>query len=231
MKCIDFKNWLYDRKTFDRALPPGAKAHLKTCSSCRKLNLLDKNLDKAVNSEFLAEDVPPGVVHRIEADLHKKSAPYWSSSFYVQKMIPAVAVSFVLLAVTLFHFPGDFKNLQHISNKAVAYHLESEYDMTFNENKVSEGNEMLNEELGFKVVIPDLSAKGLQLMGGRKCVLGKRDVAYIFYEKQGHTNSLFIMNQDDMDFEMAEGAQYKDVNKGCPIQIWKENGQVYALVN
>lgn len=45
------------------------------------------------------------------------------------------------------------------SNKVVAYYLESEYDMTFNENKTSEGNEMLNEELGFKVVIPDLCVK------------------------------------------------------------------------
>jgi len=61
--------------------------------------------------------------------------------------------------------------------------------------------------------------------------LKKRDVAYLFYEKQGHINSLFILNQNDLGFEMADGAEYKDVNRGCPINIWKENSQVYALVN
>ncbi len=231
MKCIEFKKWLYNRETFDREAPPAAKAHLKTCSSCRKLNLLDKDLDNIVNNEFLAEEVPPGVVHRIEADIQKKNSTALLSNFYIQKMILTVAVSFVVLVLTLYILPGDFKDLQHISNEAVEYHLKSEYDITFNKNKINEGNKILNETLGFKVVIPNLSARGYQLLGGRKCVLGKKEVAYIFYEKQGHINSLFILNQNDLGFEMAEGAEYKDVNKGCPIIIWKENSQVYALVN
>ncbi len=231
MKCIEFKKWLYNRETFERKLHPSAKAHIKTCSSCRKLNLLDKELDNIVNKEFLAEEVPPGVVHRIEADLQQKSNSGVFSNLYIQKLAPAVAISFIALFFTLFYLPGDFNNLQHISNAAVEYHLKSEHGMTFKENNILKGNKTLNEELGFKVVIPDLSTQGYQLLGGRKCVLEKRDVAYIFYEKQGHINSLFILNQNDLGFEMTDGAEYKDVNKGCPINIWKENSQVYALVN
>lgn len=231
MKCIEFKKWLYNRDTFERKLHPAAQAHLKTCSSCRKLNLLDKELDNIVNKEFLTEEVPPGVVHRIEAGLQKKSNSGVFANFYIQKLVPAVAICFVALFFTLFYLPGDFNNLQYISNAAVAYHLKSEHGMTFEQNKIQEGNNKLNEQLGFKVVIPDLSTQGYQLLGGRKCFLGKREVAYIFYEKQGHINSLFILNQNDLGFEMADGAEYKDVNKGCPINIWKENSQVYALVN
>ncbi len=231
MKCIEFKKWLYNRDTFERKLHPAANAHIKICSSCRKLNLLDKELDNIVNKEFQAEEVPPGVVHRIEADLQKKSNSGVFSNFYIQKLAPAVAISFAALFFTLFYLPGDFNNLQHISNAAVEYHLKSEQKMTFKQNNIQDGNKILNEELGFKVVIPDLSTQGYQLLGGRKCVLEKRDVAYIFYEKQGHINSLFILNQNDLGFEMADGAEYKDVTKGCPINIWKENSQVYALVN
>jgi len=174
MKCIEFKKWLYNRETFERKLHHAAKAHLETCSSCRKLNLLDEELDKIVNREFLAEEVPPGVVHRIEADLQKKSNYSVLSNFFIQKLAPAVAISFVVLFFTLFYLPGDFSNLQYISNAAVEYHLKSEYGMTFKQDKIQEGNKTLNEELGFKVVIPDLSTRGYQFLGGG---------AKVFFEK------------------------------------------------
>ncbi len=193
--------------------------------------MLDKELDTMVNKGFLADEVPPGVVHRIETALQKKDKISIFFDSYIQKLVPAVAVSLVAVFFTFFLLPEDFNNLQHISNEAVEYHLKSEHGMTFQQNKIQEGNKRLNEELGFKVVIPDLSSQGYQLVGGRKCVLGKHEVAYIFYKKQGQINSLFILNQNDLGFEMAEGAEYKDVNKGCPINIWKENSQVYALVN
>jgi hypothetical protein len=173
MKCIEFKKWLYNRETFERKLHPAAKVHLKTCSSCRKLNLLDKELDNIVNKGFLTEEVPPGVVHRIETGLHEKSNSGVISNFYIQKLAPAVAIAFVALFFTLFYLPGDFNNLQHISNAAVEYHLKSEYGMTFKQNKIQEGTKTLNEELGFKVVIPDLSTQGYQLLGGAKVRFGK----------------------------------------------------------
>jgi len=230
MKCIEFKNWLFNRDNLDRELPPRAKEHIEGCTSCRKLNFLDESLDNALKNEFLAEDLPPGVIHRIDTDIQKKSLP-WISNIDIQKVIPVAAISFSVLFFTLFYLPGDFRNLQHISSEAVQYHLKSEFDMDFDTANIKEGNRTLSESLGFKVLIPDFSTQGYQLIGGRKCVLGKREVAYIFYEKQGQINSLFILNPDDLDFVMAEGAEYKDVNKGCPISIWKTNSQVYALVN
>ncbi len=108
MKCTEFKKWLYTRETFEIKLPPAAKAHLQTCSSCRQLYLLDKNLDKIVNKEFMAEEVPSGVVHRIEADLQKKSNSRFFSDLSIQKFVPAVAVSFVALFFTLFYLQADF---------------------------------------------------------------------------------------------------------------------------
>ncbi len=231
MKCIDFKHWLLNRDVSKINLDPTAKTHIKDCVPCGKLLQMEIELEGIIKKEFLTEEVPAGVAHRIEAGLQRENDRSLFSDFHFQKLISTVAIPFVVLFFVLSFLPGDFKNLQHISNLAVQYHLKSEYKMAFTENKILEGNELLNKDLGFKVVIPNLSMKGYQFMGGRKCVLGKRDVAYMFYKHQGRINSLFILNQTDLDFEMAEGGDYKDVNKGCTIHIWKENSQVYALIN
>jgi hypothetical protein len=62
------------------------------------------------------------------------------------------------------------------------------------------------------------------------CVLGKCRIAYLFYEKHAKTCSMFIMDYGNLDFEMADGARFSNDLKGCHTDIWKEKGQVYAMV-
>jgi anti-sigma factor RsiW len=231
MKCIEYKNWLLNRDSVDSSSDLVVKAHIEDCMSCKKLHHVDKELEGIIKKEFLAEEVPPGVAQRIDAGLRKKEDNSVFFEIHFRKLIPAVAVPLVVLFFILSYLPSDFKNLQQISDLVVQHHLKSDYEMTFTENEIKQGVAMLNRELGFKVIIPDLSREGYQLLGGRQCKLERRDVAYILYENQERIHSLFVLNSKYLGFDMAEGGSYKDVNKGCTINIWKANSQIYALVN
>ena len=89
---------------------------------------------------------------------------------------------------------------------------------------------MLSKELKFNVIIPDLKDKEYILLGGRLCVIEKCKIAYLFYIKKEKICSLFIMDYDHLGFEMADGSRFSNVIKGCHTDIWKEKGQVYAMV-
>lgn len=55
--------------------------------------------------------------------------------------------------------------------------------------------------------------------------------AYLFFEKKKNLCSLFIMDYDHLGFEIADGSRFSNIIKGCPTDIWKEKGQVYAMVH
>jgi hypothetical protein len=61
-------------------------------------------------------------------------------------------------------------------------------------------------------------------------VLGRCKIAYLFYRKEQKLSSLFILDYGHMDFEMADGSRFSNDLKGFHTDIWKEKGQVYAMV-
>ncbi|MBU0971667.1 MAG: hypothetical protein KKC20_13520 [Proteobacteria bacterium] len=137
----------------------------------------------------------------------------------------------VLLTALLFSLaPPSFKDLEQISEQAVMDHLKGNRHTSFDAATLYQSLEMLKRELGFNVVLPDLNGQGCFLVGGRLCALGKCRAAYFVIEKQGKTGSLFIMNSNHLDSELSDGSRYTTTTKGCAAQVWKENGQVYAMV-
>ena len=48
--------------------------------------------------------------------------------------------------------------------------------------------------------------------------------------KSGKKGSLFIMDVDHLDFEIADKTRFSTTIKGCDTQVWKDDGQVYAMV-
>jgi len=61
--------------------------------------------------------------------------------------------------------------------------------------------------------------------------VGNCRTAYFIYKKDKKTRSLFIMDYDLFEFQMADGSRFNNVVKGYQTNIWKENSQVYAMVD
>lgn len=102
--------------------------------------------------------------------------------------------------------------------------------MSFSADEIKQATVMMSQKLKFNVAIPDFKDRGYKLLGGRLCVLGDCNIAYLFYERQNKICSLAIMDYENLDFKMADGSSFSNDIKGCHTDIWKEKGQVYAMV-
>ncbi len=231
MDCIAFKNWLKSRDSFDISLLPEQENHLKACETCRKVHGIDKQIETMVLESFETFAVPDSLVQSFEIKLDARKKKNFSRKLNYGYLIPAGVMLLIVTIFTHLMITGNtFGDLQHLSDHAVQDHLKGNYKLTFNAQEAKDALSRYSRELGFKVVLPELDAAGYTLLGGRRCVLGKCDVVYLVYQKDGAASSLFILDSDHLGFQMGSGGSYKDVIKGCCVKIWKENGQVYALV-
>ncbi len=230
MNCKDFENWLVSTdRPWDTIVSGDVTAHLSTCADCEQLYLLDTGLETRLSATFVQQEIPTNLETLIESNLEHAAGPPVIS---IKKLTGVVAVIGVLFSIFYLNLntPFRFQNLQQLSEDAVLQHLSGDTTMTFDASRLEQAISMLSKELKFKVILPDLEARGYILLGGRICAVGKCRTAYLFYKDQEKTCSLFIMDYDHLEFEMADGSHFNNVLKGCKTDIWKEKGQVYAMV-
>lgn len=109
-------------------------------------------------------------------------------------------------------------------------HLDNDMAMAFRAGEVRDVSRWFKERLGFQVTLPDIEKQGYQLIGGRKCLLGKKDVAYLLYVKAGEKVSLFTIEAKSLNFNMEEAGIYDLSIEGCGGKVWKRGEQVYVMV-
>lgn len=231
MNCKDFEYWLSVRKN-DRkpSVPDNILDHVNTCKECSQIYLLDNGLESAVNNYFSPVDLPHGLEQRVQMTLDHAQPP---KTFSWIKAGAAAAIFIFLFTAGVFsvYFKQQtYKNLQQISEAAVASHLKANTAMSFSAQDVKTALTMLSRELQFNVMVPDLKDQGYTLLGGRLCALGKCKIAYLFYQKEKNISSLIIMDDNHLDFEMTDGSRFTSTVHGLHSDVWKENGQIYAMV-
>lgn len=231
MNCKDFQHWLCARQHHKKtSLPDTVLNHLKICSECKQLYTLDTGLDKTIETAFELQAPPNGLHERIELTIDHASPP----EKFSWKKITAVAVVFSFISILVFSLffnqPFTYRNLHQLSEAAVTSHLKANTAMSFSAQNIETAITMLSRELKFNVIIPDLKNQGYILLGGRLCALGKCKIAYLFYKKENKISSLIIMDDNHLDFQLADGSRFNSTVKGLRSDVWKENGQVYAMV-
>lgn len=194
--------------------------------------MTDTGFEKEIRSVFLWQEIPKDLMDRIDTALNQEI----KSPAGINRPGIAVLAAGILLVVILALFmesnkSGRYQSLHQLTENAVIHHLKKNTAMSFTAEKMEETLAMIKKELGFNAVIPDLSENGYTLLGGRICRLDKCRTAYIFYKKNDTLYSLFILNDDHLGFEMADGIRFSSDIKECHTDIWKENGQVYAMVS
>ena len=193
--------------------------------------MIDTGLEKNIRSAFLQQEIPRGLADRIDISIDQAKAPLRLNKYGIAAFAAGITLMVLLTFFMVSNKPLRYQSLDHLSEDAVTNHLKRNTAMSFTADKMDEGLVMLRKGLGFDVVIPDLSEKGYTLIGGRLCFLGQCRIAYLFYQKENQTCSLFILNDDHLDFEMADGLRFSQDIKEHRADIWKENGQVYAMVS
>jgi hypothetical protein len=231
MNCKEFSLWLRTRDIHDSLIPQDAARHMTGCPSCEQLFNLDTRLEAGIQKGFSQEEVPKGLAEQISLSLKPERTSRDAKLFMTAG---AVLAGLIILVLVLLPFetasPPNFKDLNQISLQAVKDHLNGNYYMSFNADQTGQALDRLTKELGFRVLLPDLSEYNCTLLGGRLCALGDCRAAYFILEKEGRTGSLFIMDTQHLNFDMAEGSRFNTRLKGCEADVWKDNGQIYAMV-
>ncbi len=240
MECKEFHHWLRTRDC-NNPDTPETRGHRLGCSDCQQLYDLDTQAGQVITLAFANRELPRGLAARI--DKHLEMAPSVSNRFlpkpgHLEWVTPLKTTGWVaglmvlvmILVGLLTLHSSSFKNIGQISKQAVTDHLKGNREISFDATTLYQALEMFNRELGFNVRLPDLDTQGCFLVGGRLCAFGNCRAAYFVIEKQGKKGSLFIMDMDHLDFEIADKSHFTTSIKGCDTQVWKENGQVYAMV-
>jgi len=230
MNCNEFQNWLLTRDVFSDETPE-ALSHIKTCDACKSLYMMDTGLEKDIRSGFIQKEIPENLVERIDMALDQAKEPLRLNKSGIAAITAGIALMVIFSLFIVPPRPFQYQNLQELSENAVQNHLKGNTTMSFTADKMDEAIIMLRKELGFDVVIPDLSEMGYTLIGGRPCSLGKCRIAYLIYKKADKTSSLFILDDVHLGFEMADGMKSSQDIKEHRADIWKENGQVYAMIS
>lgn len=229
MNCQEFKTWLHDKNHNSHA-ESEALSHMETCQGCQKLSALDALVENRIRNSLTQLDPPPDLMGRIKLDIgssHDKQA----ASFSRWKILaPVLAMAAAVIIFFINPFSGQIRSLDDFSTFAIANHLDPNLKMAFSRDEVADVSGWFAKHLVFPIAVPDLSGQGFKLIGGRKCLVGHKDAAYLYYDKEGKKASVFIINPADLDFNLEPDKIYRITEGEYQIQIWKEKNLGYALV-
>lgn len=234
MNCKQFQDWLSTRDIHEAALPPEAVRHMAECRECEHLFHWDTRLEACLKKGMEMEPLPGGLADRICVSLDHQAAPARPSR--TMEALGAALACLVIIILAAAYFPffshkaDSFKDLNQISLQAAKGHLAGNRRMNFTAQEVDQALEILTKQLGFQVLLPNLKPFGCTLLGGRLCALGDCKAAYFVLEKNGRAGSLFIMDSQFLASDLADGSRFNTRIKGCETCVWKDNGQVYAMV-
>lgn len=232
MTCEEFKKYLSDRDgSAARALNGELAAHTERCDHCRSLLVADEALEEAIRSGLKKVSITDRLLSRIEQDVRalEKSGKNGRRFLIEWKMaIPVMAMAALVLIIVL-PMMGGIKNPEKLGRLAVNNHMKN-MTMMFEADKVSDIPGWFAGRLDFPVDLPDLAGEGFRLLGGRKCSLGSKEVAYLFYDRNGERVSLFILNPAEIGFEVKKGLDYQLPVNNNSVRIWKDGSLVYVMV-
>jgi len=204
------------------------------CEECKSLFNWDTRLEDQLKKAMRMEPMPRGLSDRISTSLDHQAASATRPSRTPRILGTAVACLVIILAAAYlplpFHKVDTFKDLNQISLQAVKGHLAGNRRMNFTAQEVDQALEILTKTLGFQVLLPSLDPFDCTLLGGRICALGDCKAAYFVLEKHGRSGSLFIMDSQFLSKDLADGSRFNTRIKGCETCVWKNNGQIYAMV-
>ena len=227
MNCSEFKQWL-DTDLSDEDTSAKAGKHADMCDACKKLHVLDSFLEAKIRNDLEMVAPPERLINRIDMNIRSAENEKYGEKAAWKKAAYAFAVAAMVLII-FNPFSTKFQGMDEISALTVKDHT-ANLSMAFKAGEIRDVPRWFEDKLGYTISMADLKTHGLKLLGGRKCHLGGNDVAYLFCEKEGKKISLFIMDADDIDFDMEEKGVYSMTVSDCDVDVWKRIELVYAMV-
>jgi anti-sigma factor RsiW len=230
--CQEFKQWLNNQDSADENAFRQVEAHIQICQPCEKLYQTDMALDAMLKKGMQTVEPPPGLIGRARHKIESESRPRPFSFLKVtwKTAVPALSMAALVLVMLLNPFSGRLQTVEDVVTHSITNHLDISMQMAFGAGEVSDIGQWFAQRLGYSIRLPDLKKLGLNLLGGRKCALGKIDAALLFCKSKGKRASLFVINQNDVGIRFDKERKYIVKEGPVEVTLWKESEMVYAMV-
>jgi anti-sigma factor RsiW len=230
MNCKRFEIWLLVRDQAREADATEAMAHAADCVRCREMLRLDDAAESALKSGLGRVEAPASLRASVRLAADRGGTGKARRRWPLLALPASGLTALALLLIVIFQpFGSSLSSIEQIARLAEQSHFAG-YTMQFRAGEVSDLAGWFRDKLDFEVAPPDLAHRGLEFLGGRKCALGGKDVAYLFFEQDGKRYSLFQLDAGDVKVELKEGQTYRYPIHDCVVELWKERNRVYVLI-
>jgi hypothetical protein len=229
MNCQEYREWFSKREALSgEGIISEAYLHAKTCKECSVMNKIDTGIENKLRKELYMREVPDGLLHRIEFDIRAIAGKKKRTSILWKAVVPALTAAAMALLFISYNL-AYFRSVEEVGRLSFVSHMEN-LPMMFRAEEVKDISLWFKDKLSFPVSIPEIGESGLKLVGGRKCKLGRNEVAYLFYKKGDKRVSLYVIDAKKIRYEMEDSKKYHLPFKECEVDIWKSGKMVYSMV-
>ena len=206
--------------------------HLVECGDCAHEVDSYRALHETMQAANLRYEAPAEFRSRLEGELHKEVRPE-VQPVVVRRVIPwwswaAVAACVVLASATFLVNLGN-RGEKRLMAEVVSDHVRSLMAGHITDVVSTDQHTVkpwFTGKLDFSPQVRDLSADGIELLGGRLEYLDGHNAAAIVYQKRKHVINVFTWPSSGADEEPSVSAQ-----QGFNLLAWREGGMYYCAVS
>lgn len=216
-------NGLFDGE-LDAANTATMEGHLASCHGCRDEFARMQALRRMITADGVRHAAPEGLRSRITASIDE-SAPQRRINVLPSWLAPGAVGALAASLALIFVVPPG--NSQRIEDEVIAGHIRSLQAEHLTDVRTSNQHLIkpwFNGKIDFSPPVPELSAQGFPLAGGRLDYAGGRTVAAIVYRRRLHTINLFV-------WPAAKGSQQSLEKDGYALNEWTRGGLHYVAVS
>jgi len=227
------------------------ESHLQTCPSCRQAVEAEQAFRVGLRTKVAREPVPPHLAEKLRSaltdiDMEERQArparpPVWGQRAWSFAL--AASIAFVTLGGVLGYLiaqPVTRPGVHPLVTEVVSEHMKFaplENPAELPSKNTEQVAFWVQGRIGHAVQVPDYSATGIHLLGGRVTELGGRRAGYIVYEKGRNIISLFAFPGYEASLSgLKEVQRYGRTfltgeYRGQQIVLWEGGKMTYTLVS
>ena len=202
----------YIHGELDADLSVQVKQKIEDDPLCRLEYEKELRFDKLIGKHMIKVEAPYELREQVVANLEKKGRFSWLPQFDFNFSLLGRFATVGFVAIICVAFLTSTTDAFPIFKSSIERHIDclgGRYSAEVQTSDLQEVTKWFEGRLSFSVRPPDLSDKGAVLKGARLCHLKHKPVALLFYEKDGHRLSVYMIDSSDMKFTKG-----KDVSVG-----------------
>ena len=212
----------------DQADAREIEQHFRDCATCREQEARIRQLHQAVGTSGSAYRAPAQLKRSVSAALlHEDKATRESSRPWLLTLAGAMCA---LLVAGLVVWQMQNASGRAIADEVVASHIRSLLATHLVDVPSSDRHTVkpwFNGKVDFAPQVPDLSADGFPLVGGRLDYLDGRTVVALVYERGKHPINLFVWPTS----RTGGSAPAVITRRGYNVVSWRQDGMQYYAVS